>query len=61
MSTEAELAAFRTVCRSIGLTTRTRHYATELVAAKIVEFAKDGVQDPDELSRRVLKDLHLLE
>jgi len=26
-----------------------------------MEFAKDGVQDPDELSRRVLKDLNLLE
>jgi hypothetical protein len=60
MSTETELAAFRTVCRSIGLTS-TRHYATELVATKIMEFAKDGVQDPDELSRRVLKDLNLLE
>jgi hypothetical protein len=65
MSTEAELAdsmtaAFRTVCRSVGVT-KTGHYATEIVATKIVELAKDGVDDPDELSRRVLRDLNLLE
>jgi hypothetical protein len=48
--TEAELAdsmtaAFRTVCRSVGVT-KTGHYATDLVATKIVELAKDGVETP---------------
>ena len=65
MSNEAQLAetmtaAFRTVCRSIGAT-KTSHYATEIVATKIVELAKYGINDPNELSRRVLKDLNLLE
>ena len=46
--------------RSIGVT-KMGPYAAELVATKIVELAKDGVQDPDDLSRRVLKDLDLLE
>ena len=65
MSNDAQLAesmtaAFRTVCRSIG-TTKTGPYATEIVATKIVELAKYGIDDPNELSRRVLKDLHLIE
>ena len=62
MSAESKLAvseAFETVCRSLG--TQPGHYAAELVATKIVELAKDGVQDSDELSRRVLKSLNLLE
>jgi hypothetical protein len=65
MSTDAQLAdtmtaAFRTVCRSIGAT-KTGPYATEIVATKIVELAKYGIDDPNELSRRVLNDLKLLE
>ena len=65
MSSEAQLAetmttAFRTVCRTIGAT-KPGPYATEIVATKIVELAKYGIDDPNELSRRVLKDLHLVE
>jgi hypothetical protein len=65
MGTEAELAesmnaAFRMVCRSIGVS-QMGPYAAELVATKIAKLAKDGVHDPDDLSRRVLKDLRLLE
>jgi hypothetical protein len=65
MSTDAQLAetmttAFRTVCRSIGATIP-GPYATEIVATKIVELAKYGINDPNELSRCVLKDLHLIE
>jgi hypothetical protein len=65
MGIEPELAenmnvAFKTVCRSIGVTKPSR-YAAELIATKIVELAKDGVCDPDELSRGVLKSLNLLE
>jgi hypothetical protein len=64
MSTDAQLAdtmtaAFRTVCKSIGAT-KAGPYATEIVATKIVELAKYGLDDP-KLSRRVLKDLHLIE
>jgi hypothetical protein len=53
-------AAFKTVCRSIGVTKPGR-YAAELITTKIVELAKDGVCDPDELSRGALKSLNLLE
>jgi hypothetical protein len=65
MSTDAQLAdtmtaAFRTVCRSIGAT-KTSPCATEIVTTKIVELAKYGIDDPNELSRRVLNDLKLLE
>jgi hypothetical protein len=65
MNTDAQLAdtmtaAFRTVCRTIGAT-KAGPYATEIVATKIVELAKYGIDDPNELSRRVLKDLHLVE
>jgi hypothetical protein len=62
MSAESKLAvseAFETVCRSLG--TQPGHYATELIATKIEELSKDGVSDSDELSRRVLKSLNLLE
>jgi hypothetical protein len=64
MGAEPELAenmnaAFKTVCRSLGTTPGP--YAAELVASKIVELAKDGVSDPDELSRRVLQSLNLLD
>ena len=65
MSTDAQLAdtmtaAFRTVCRSVGAT-KTGPYATEIIATKIVELAKYRINDPNELSRCVLKDLHLIE
>ncbi len=65
MGTEPELAenmnaAFKTVCRSIGVTEPGR-YASELIATKIVELAKDGVRDPDELSLGALKSLNLLD
>jgi hypothetical protein len=65
MDTEPELAenmnaAFKTVCRSIGVT-KPSQYAAELITTKIVELAKDGVRDPDELSRGALKSLNLLE
>jgi hypothetical protein len=53
-------AAFERVCRSLGLGTPD-HYATEVVAAKIVHLANAGVHDADELSRAVLKDFKLLE
>jgi hypothetical protein len=36
-------------------------YAAELIATKIRELSKDGVSDPHELSRGVLKSLNLLE
>jgi hypothetical protein len=51
--------AFETVCRSLGA--RPGHYATKLIATKIVELSKDGISDSDELSRRVLKSLNLLD
>jgi hypothetical protein len=65
MGAELELAenmnaAFKTVCRSLGVTKPGR-YASELIATKIVELAKDGVRDPNELSRGVLKSLNLQE
>jgi len=51
--------AFETVCRSLGA--RPGHYATKLIATKISELSKDGISDSDELSRRVLKSLNLLD
>jgi hypothetical protein len=65
MGTEPELAenmnaAFKTVCRSLGAT-KPSGYAVDLIATKIVELAKDGVRDPDELSRGALKSLNLLD
>jgi hypothetical protein len=51
--------AFETVCRSLGAPPG--HYASNLIATKIVELSKDGISDSDELSRRVLKSLNLLD
>ena len=53
------IEAFETVCRSLGA--KPGDYAAELIATKIRELSKDGVSDPDELSRRVLKSLNLLD
>jgi hypothetical protein len=47
------------VCRSLGA--GPGHYATKLIATKIVELSQDGISDSDELSRRVLKSLNLLD
>ncbi len=65
MDTEPQLAenmnaAFKTVCRSLGVAEPGR-YAADLIATKIVELAQDGVRDPDELSRGALKRLNLLD
>ena len=56
---DTRIEAFETVCRSLG--TQPGDYAAQLIATKIRELSKDGVSDPDELSRRVLKSLNLLE
>jgi len=51
--------AFETVCRSLG--TQPGHYASELIAAKVMELGQDGVSDSEELSRRVLRSLNVLD
>jgi hypothetical protein len=51
--------AFQTVCRSLAV--RPGPHAADLIATKIVEFSRDGANDPDELSRKVLKSLDLSE
>jgi hypothetical protein len=51
--------AFERVCRSLGA--QPGHYATKLIATKILELSEDGISDSDELSRRVLKSLNLLD
>ena len=53
------IEAFETVCRSLGA--HPGDYAAHLIGTKIRELSKDGVSDPDELSRRVLRSLNLLE
>jgi len=45
--------AFESACRSLGLTDKTDK-ATELVAARIIQFAERGELDPDRLAAAVL-------
>jgi hypothetical protein len=45
--------AFDSACRQLGLST-TQDGATEMVAAKIIQLAQQGENDPDRLCRRVL-------
>ena len=47
------------VCRSLGA--RPGHYATKLIVTKILELSQDEISDSDELFRRVLKSLNLLD
>jgi hypothetical protein len=49
-------AAFKKVCGAIGATDPA---LTELIVIRIVELAKDGVYDIDELSSRSLSSLKL--
>jgi hypothetical protein len=52
--------AFERVCRLKGVGA-SNQYTADIVAASVMHFAKAGINDPDELSRAVLKDFRLLE
>jgi hypothetical protein len=49
-------SAFEQALRKLGLTDRTDG-ATEIVARKVIEFAKQGERDPARLCAAVLKSL----
>jgi hypothetical protein len=53
---EAMRMAFRKVCEALELDCRPEDRVTELIAMRIVEFAKTGVNDADELCSLVLQD-----
>jgi hypothetical protein len=53
---ETMRTAFNKVCATLELNCAREDRATELVAMKIVQFAKLGVHDSDELCRLVLQD-----
>ncbi len=50
--------AFESACARLGLS-RSEDRATEMVAAKIIQFAQQGESDPDTLCRRVLHDFNV--
>jgi hypothetical protein len=57
---KAVQSAFERVCRIMGVGT-SNQYTADIVAASVMHFAREGINDPDELSRAVLKDFKLLE
>ncbi len=50
--------AFESACARLGLS-QAEDRATEMVAAKIIQFAQRGENDPDSLCRRVLHDFNV--
>jgi hypothetical protein len=46
---------FERTCQSLKLAERT-DLATELVAKKIIDLARNGERDPDQLYQRILKE-----
>ncbi len=49
--------AFESACERLGLS-QAEDRATEMVAAKVIQFAQRGETDPDTLCRRVLHEFN---
>jgi hypothetical protein len=52
--------AYEDVCRALQLTDKRSDPITQVLAQKIIEVAKTGMRDAAEISKIVLKEMHLL-